>query len=169
MCIADPDWLTPGSVSFELIKGLPAGVITGMITSVLGYIAIQIQKEQVRVARAKLNLDLFEKRYKIFEATWSELSLAIQKGPEGPSNPNFTNLFPQAQFLFGSEIREYMLEISINITKLWVIRQQTKASGNIMSTENTQTELELSSWFEVHAKDECRSRFGRYLDFSNWR
>lgn len=158
------DWFAPGSLSFEIVKGLPVA----FVTLVIGGIAAYIAWHQWRVARAKLNLDLFEKRYEIFEATWSELSKALQTGPQGPSNPNFTNLFPQAQFLFGTEIREYMFEISSKMTKLWMMQQQTKASGNVMSAENTQRELELSVWFEVHAKDECRSRFGRYLDFSNW-
>lgn len=168
MCTPSPDWFTSGSLSFELMKGLPAVVVTGLITAVLGYLAIQIQKDQWRVSRAKLSLDLFDKRYKIFEATWTELSQAIQRGPVGVSNPNFTNLLPQAQFLFGLEIRNYMSEIASKTTELWMIQKKIEANQNILPPDLSQRNTELMEWFSKHAIDECRARFGPYLDFSKW-
>jgi len=158
------DWFAPGSLSFEIVKGLPVV----FVTLVIGGIAAYIAWHQWRVARAKLNLDLFDKRYKIFEATWTELSQAIQQPAKMISNPNFTNLFPQAQFLFGLEILNYMQEVAAKTTELWVMQKKIEANQNVLPANLIQRDQELLEWFSKHAMDECRARFGPYLDFSKW-
>ncbi|WP_152528785.1 hypothetical protein [Rhodoferax saidenbachensis] len=165
MCIPATDWFVNGSVSFELIKGLPAA----LIALGLGFVATRIQQQQAKVATAKLNLDLFERRYKLFEATWHELSQAVQREHIAISNPEFTNLFPSAQFLFGMEIRDYMDEISKNCTKLWLIQERTRANQNIVPQELITAQTDLLKWFAKQAMEDCRARFGPYLDFSKWK
>lgn len=165
MCAPNPDWFSNGSVSFEFIKGLPAA----LITLGLGYVALRVQRHQANVATAKLNLDLFERRYKIFEATWSELSNAIQNESVQMSNSSFTNLFPSAEFLFGKEIRAYMEEISKKCTDLWTIQQKTRANQNIVPQDLINKQTDLLNWFVKQASEDCRGRFGPYLDFSKWR
>ena len=85
-------WFENGSISFEWAKSAPTTFAALVIGCIAGYIAFH----QWRVAKAKLNLDLFEKRYVIFEATWTELSQAMQTPEVRITNPNFTNLFPKA-------------------------------------------------------------------------
>lgn len=165
MCALNPDWFTTGSVSFELIKGLPAA----LISLVLGSVALLVQRHQANVATAKLNLDLFERRYKIFETTWAELSSAVQNESVQISNPSFTNLFPSAEFLFGREIRAYMEEISKKCTNLWTIQQRTRANQNIVPQDLINEQTDLLNWFAKQASEGCCSRFGTYLNFSTWR
>lgn len=165
MCAPNPDWFATGSVSFELIKVLPAA----LISLVLGYVAFLVQRHQANVATAKLNLDLFDRRYKIFEATWSELSNAVQNESAQMSNSSFTNLFPTAEFLFGKEIRAYMQEVSKNCTNLWMIQQKTRTNQNIVPQNLINDQTDLTNWFFKQASDDCRGRFGPYLDFSKWR
>jgi hypothetical protein len=110
-----PELFQVGSISFEWAKAAPTTLVALAIGVLAGYIAFN----QWRVAKAKLNLDLFEKRYAIFVATWTEISQAIQTPEVRMTNPEFTNLLPKAQFLFGPEIREYMSEVSSKIGELW--------------------------------------------------
>jgi hypothetical protein len=59
-----------GTICFELMKGIPAAIVATFAAGIAGIIAWR----QYKVAKAKLNLDLFERRYKIFHNTWEELS-----------------------------------------------------------------------------------------------
>ena len=122
---------------------------------------------QYSLARAKLNLDLYERRYKIFEATWSFLSNPDLSRPLGMS-PEFTNLFPQARFLFGVEIEEYMKKASNMKTQLSMIDMRTRAHNNFMSPEDIEAHTEISNYFFNEASVGCRTVFGKYLDFSKW-
>ena len=156
-------WFIPGSLSFEMAKGLPAT----LITLIIGLIAAGIAFQQWRVAQAKLKLDLFNKRYEIFEAVWWELSRPVVDPPLEAGNANFTNLLPQAEFLFGQEIRTYMSHISSQSIRLWVLLQKQAQPPQL--TQSDQYELlELYAWFEREAKEGVRAKFAKYMSFDNW-
>ena len=59
-----------GPVCIALIQGIPAALVTLTVGIVGGLIAYH----QSAVAQAKLKLDLFEKRYPIFQETWKNMS-----------------------------------------------------------------------------------------------
>ena len=92
-----------GSLCFEWLKTVP--------TTIVAFAVAAIAIEQWRVAKAKLKLDLFDKRYAIFLDTWKIMSEVITKGPRsqnyGLGNP-FSNFIPQARFLFGKDIESYL-------------------------------------------------------------
>lgn len=163
---AQASFCAQNSICFELIKGLPAA----FVAQVIGLIAAGIAYRQYTVARAKLNLDLFEKRYQIFEKTWGFLSSAVQVGPpeSGFSSP-FDNLVPQASFLFGNQVEEYMRTASRHMTELWMINTRAKARPGVMAPEDIAREKELLEWFLNQAREGAKQVFGQYLDFSAWR
>ncbi len=163
--MAAPGWFQEGSISFEWAKSAPTTLVALVIGCLAGYIAYN----QWRVAKAKLNLDLFERRYAVFEATWTELSQAIQAHEVRMTNPDFTNLLPKAQFLFGPEIREYMFEVSSKIGELWIIQRKTKANNSVVPADQIDKDIELLNWLSKHAMEDCRARFAPYLDFQRWR
>ena len=51
------------SIAFELLKGLPAA----FVALVIGGVAAGVAWRQMRIAQAKLKLDLFDKRYRLYE------------------------------------------------------------------------------------------------------
>src|SRR4051812_9007609 len=71
-------------IAVTWIKTAPAFLATLLAALVAGSIAIWIAYHQYRIAKAKLNLDLFEKRLAIFRTTWSELSRVSREGAAGP-------------------------------------------------------------------------------------
>jgi len=102
---------------------LTPAFLTVIISAVVGVIAYaqmnvariqaEIAREQKRIAAAKLNLELFEQRYAVFEAVWAFLTDAPNDLPENvqdPLRPAFTNLVPKARSLFGNEIAAYMYQ-----------------------------------------------------------
>ncbi len=100
--------------SFELVKL----AVTTLVSIVVGYVTWRISSgqkaisasqrdialEQRRVATAKLNLDLFDRRYELFMEVWGFLSHGSIGDVVEYSGPKFTNLIPKARFLFGMKL-----------------------------------------------------------------
>ena len=170
---SSPGWFDAGSLSFELVKGLPAVVVTLVIGGIAAYIAwrqFQVAAEQRRLAQAKLKLDLFQRRYEIFEHTWSMLSSMIQERPgQAKIEMDFDNARPRARFLFGPEVADYMAEISRRRIDQQIIMATTRQRGDVMRPEGIQRNLENSTFFFNEASSGARDLFGHYLNFSEWR
>ena len=103
------DLLTPGSLVFELVKGVPAA----FVALVIGLIAAGIAYRQSQIAHAKLKLDLFERRYELYALLRDYLSRGMEV-PDSHNGPDvrrfnelrarFSDAVSQAYFLFGREI-----------------------------------------------------------------
>lgn len=120
------------------------------------------------VAHAKLNLDLFEQRYAVFETVWWFLSGVVQDPMKEITDPLFTNEIPKAQFLFGKPIADFMRQASTKQTELQILeRKMASVTYQLVETENLRV-LELQTWFYDEANN-CFKRFGDYLDFSSWK
>ena len=166
-------WFEAGSLSFELAKGLPAVVVTLVIGGLAAYIAwqqYQVAVEQRRVAHAKLNLDLFQRRYEIFESTWIMLSAMIHGTPNlNEVESTFNNARPRARFLFGVGVEQYMTDLTTRILETKEIRKALEQSGPPGSAEQNARLIASQSFFQHEAGVGIRDMFGRYLDFSEWR
>ena len=153
------------NLSCELVKGLP----TALVALVIGCFATYIAYHQYRVAKAKLNLDLFDRRNKIFQVTWEFLSTGMQGQSPTLFNAAFTNVIPEASFLFGAEIETYMQDASRRMIDLFMINARSDARQGVMMPEDVTRHYDLSSWFLQEAQTGARKKFGAYLDFANWR
>jgi hypothetical protein len=151
-----------GSICFEMMKGVPAG----LVTLVIGSIAGAITWRQYQVAKAKLKLDLFEKRYAIYHKTWVILSDAVIRGTaedhHGMATP-FNNFLPEAAFLFGPEIARYLDEVSTKWTQL------NGLTRSFSTAENPEKIKELEVWMYTQATTGAKAKFAKYLDFKNWK
>jgi len=154
-----------GSICFELIKGAPAAAVALLAALIAGLIAYR----QYRVAKAKLNLDLFERRHKVFEIAWSTLSsfaTSPQMNPQSITALN--NIIPQASFLFGRDIEDYIGLILDNASELAIITIKGVNNGNTLLPEDIDNHLRLCDWFQHEAKLGAREKFSKYLNFENW-
>ncbi len=145
-----------------------------LISVLLTYIAYQnyrISKAGFFVQKDKLRLDLFDRRYRVFEALRKLLSLFI-------SNANFTRVELQtfvndssdAEFLFGKDIKDYVDEVKKRGLKLAQLHDhflEPKTLG-IRNDGETIRQLEineLESWFKDQFQ-EYGNLFKKYLHFS---
>lgn len=163
--VADP---STTSVIIENLKAfLPpiAAITVGCAAFIVSLQQVRTAKFQADIAKAKLNLDLFEKRYLLFETTWGFLS-----NPDNDyrtNRPKFTNEIPKASFLFGSDVEEYMKEISKNAVDLHVLTVKHNAR-NILAEEIARMST-LENWFISEASTGVKAIFGKYMNFSNWK
>ena len=155
-----------GSICFELMKGAPAAVVALLAALIAGLIAYR----QYRVAKAKLNLDLFERRYKIFEIVWGALSITAQSGiPNSKPVIELNNIVHQVSFLFGADIDEYVKLVHDKILESQRLRTKNGFNNNFALPEDRARLMELTNWLTDQAKRGVREQFGKYLNFQKWR
>lgn len=81
-------------------------------TLIVGLSVAFIAWQQWQVARSKLRLDLFDRRYKVFEATRKFLAVVLRDARFEDSHLfEFYAGTSDAEFLFGSEVVDYLTEI----------------------------------------------------------
>jgi len=151
----------------ELIKGIPAA----FVALVIGLIAAGIAWHQYKVAKGKLNLDLFEQRYEIFEIVWKYISDCTDRSPPERvgSYQAFSNSIPKAYFLFGTEIGDWMTKmkdesIAMNAANHGIAHEKQYSDKWQKAVADT-TRLEQLFLTEL---DGLRTRFALYMDFKEW-
>jgi hypothetical protein len=86
-----------------------------MIAAVGAYLA----RQQVIIARTKLRHDLFDRRFKVFEAARTFLASVMRSGKMSVSDFNdYTAGVIDAQFLLSKEVRAYLFEIRKRATAM---------------------------------------------------
>ena len=165
-----PGWFESGSLSFAMAAN-SIGALAAIVTAgIAAYIAIQqkeIAKEQKEISRGKLKLDLFDRRLKVFQATEKFLMNSLPGGPT--EHTEFIHLFPEASFLFESEVEAYMREALKKRGEIHTIGLRARANQNLVPAHLIARDTELLSWFQEQLAGGCRHVFAPYLDFSEWR
>ncbi|MBL0727560.1 hypothetical protein [Piscinibacter sp. HJYY11] len=147
-------WLDPGTIGFELLKGLPAA----LVALVIGTIAAWVAWQQLKVGRAKLNLDLFEQRYALFELLWAYVSARSRSADEARlAGIGLENALPKFYFLFGPQIGDYVSS---------VLAQGRPEEGPVGTARSQRPEA--PQWFHEQAQG-LHDRFAAYFDFQHWR
>lgn len=148
----------------ELVKGLPAAIVA-LLVAVIAW-------RQYKVAKAKLNLDLFEHRYAVFEITRDYLSESIATEPSQiSSRGKFTESIPRAKFLFGSEVASFMQQIHNASRGRGAAHHAIKTTPQLTEEWEDARRREAAYANELqHAWQELlHERFGPYMDFEKWK
>jgi len=143
-------------------------IIEVILTLIIGFLAVYIACQQHRTAKDKLRLDLYEKRFSVYNGFKQTIDEIEEKS--GISHGGFVNFFSktnESDFLFDSDIIDYK-----NIFKKNLIRLQ-QLSGKLSNSQlpvgekriNLSNENEqLSNWF-LDQPEEIKNRFNKYLKF----
>ncbi|MCA8037073.1 hypothetical protein LGM46_29325 [Burkholderia arboris] len=138
--------ICPNTIWWELIKGIPTALATLTIGGVAAYIAYR----QYRVAHAKFKLDLFEKRFVIYQAVVRALSSIEQSNnvyserPTGLSSALRADT-SAAQFLFDDDVAAFIESLI----------EKADVAGN-------------ATWAAAEKKT-IAGRFRPYMNMSHWR
>lgn len=158
------------SADASVFQTIAPGIPAALVALVIGAAAAFIAWNQYRVAHAKLSLDLFDKRFAIFEQTWKILSITSQRGTRessfGLATP-FNNFLPQARFLFGNEVSAYLDTASSNWSELFGLEGEDMAADDRL--KNIHRRTELRAWFFEEASRGCKRVFDPYLSFEEWK
>ena len=116
----------PVSVAYVLPWWMQWGQAFGV--AVISGLGAWIAYKQVKIATARLNLDLYQKRFAVFESARRLIVLTMQQGKVETKEVLMFNLcVADAQFLFEAEVEEYLDKLRKQATALYAKQQQLAA------------------------------------------
>jgi len=180
-CLAATDKAEPIGVSNETflqstwmkicarIKGT-SDIFSVFLTPVIAILAVYIAWQQYRINRYKVRIDLFDRRYKIFDTLMNLLGHIAQRGDIADEKLNeFLRSTKESEFLFKKDIPEYLDEIYKNAVDLHCQEEMLKSQQlpiGLKRNEVVEKRGKIFDWFTSQF-DISRKRFAKYLNFKN--
>jgi hypothetical protein len=123
-------------------------------------------EKQAETARNRLRLDLFERRFTVYEALMVMAAIAAQKGEVTSEERRTCAIATKgAEFLFNKEIDDYCLKLGREATLLGLDNHhinQLKSTGAKQYLEAEVSKGERMIWFNTQI-DEMPKRFAEFL------
>lgn len=140
------------------------------VTILVGMFAVYVAYQQLRTARAKFKLDLFEKRFQVFAGTRKFLSMILQK-----ANVDLGALFDyraaigEASFLFGNHLTDYLAEIDRRALHLHTLHETMEPLPRGDERSRLANEISEELKWLIDQLPELKKRFGPYMRFGVWK
>lgn len=141
-------------------------MLQGLLTPVIAGIAVYIAYQQYKTNRDKLRLDLYNKRYKVFDSLKTLLGhIAQQLNVKHEQVYEFKIATKEAAFLFEEDILTYLDNVSKKALDLWADHEKLEnlPVGEERSAKVDETS-ELFSWL-MKQSEVAVDKFNKYLKF----
>jgi hypothetical protein len=144
-----------------------------IVTLFLSLAVVIIAALQWRVADNKLRLDLFDRRYRVYDATRKFLAAVINREATSTDSPlnEFNIGTSDAEFLFRADVVEYLAEIRKHAVRLRITRQALERPQKLSDDElsrHAHAEEDDLSWL-IDQTTAITKAFAPYLGFANIR
>ena len=149
-------------------------VFSSLLTPVIAAMAVYIAYQQWQTNRRKLKLDLYERRLRVYQAVTRFIGKVVKDvSPDFQDFSEFWRNTAEADFLFGSDVRDYIRELATRAANLqrwsneYRDNRQVRPEGYDHSrvVESKHKEME---WFAVQFR-EAQQLFAKYLNFARER
>ena len=146
-------------------------VFSALLTPVIAAIAVYIAYQQWQTNRRKLDLDFYERRLRVYQAVTQFIGKVVKDlSPDIQDFSEFWRSTAEADFLFGSDIRDYLEELATRAANLrrwsdeYRDNQQVRPEGydhsRVVEGQHKDTQ-----WFAVQS-GEAKRLFAKYLDIT---
>lgn len=143
-------------------------VLSGSLTPLIALIAVYIAYQQYLINRKKVNLDLFEKRIKVFNET-KQVLFKIERDDKIDIIVLRDYIFSvnDSKFLFGKEISDYIEEIKTRAIDFNHSSDGLEylSVGSNERIEKVGQRTEMRKWFS-NEYNTVEVRFLKYIDFT---
>jgi hypothetical protein len=146
-------------------------ILQGLLTPVIAVIAVYIAWQQYKVNERKFAFDQYERRLHVYQEVHAFLMLVIRDfKPEVSDLQKFTVVTAEADFLFKSEISDYVDKM---VKRAWILlaansryRDFTQVPPSNYDHQKVVTEMqEQETWFtEQLTLGKVKEKFKPYLD-----
>lgn len=128
-------------------------VLQALLTPTIATIAVYIGWRQWTTAREKLVLDLFEKRWAIFEGAEKAAGLVLRDGDvrNNTATRDIAILRSKTQFLFGPEVEKYLASLQEAMAKIGYAQDMMEASqqGQTVASEQSFPKMKMDAIMRV--------------------
>jgi hypothetical protein len=133
----------PPSVSEPHLVQIILWLSTPIIAVIASIIAGLIAYRQWKTVQGKLKLDLFDRRFKVYDEARNLLNAIITTGVKQDALDKFSGGIREAKWLLNDEIDNYFQnELWKKAIRLWALQQEIDQNQNII-----QAQAELKNWF----------------------
>ena len=143
-----------------------ASVVQAVATVMIAGAACYIAWRQHRTAEAKLRLDLFDRRFRVYRGLMDLLGDAVREpNISMDALGKFYLATDEKRFLFGKDIIEYLDEVKNKVVALrHAQREIEQLPENQQRNAAIEADVNLLEWLEKQI-GEAQFRFMKYLDF----
>lgn len=139
-----------------------------LVAIVVGAFASWIAAQQWRTARDKLRLDLFEKRWVIYETLNTIIANTLSRGAITLGEvDDFYRRTKGSEFLFDRSINAYILEVRRALVQLATATSQIEDRDGGVRTDAIAEARKLKDWFEEQALHVVSAKFEKFLSFGH--
>jgi|ERR1017187_1960614 hypothetical protein len=136
-------------------------------TLIVGLAVVFIAWQQWRVSHAKLRLDLFDRRYKVYEATRKFLAGIMSEATFSDSQLfTFYAGTSDAEFLFDSEVLDYLTQIRKRAVDMRLKNKLWQSQQGEERTRLIEAEHEHLMWLTEQLTGASKV-FAPYLSYAN--
>ena len=134
-----------------------------LLTPVIAIVAAYVAWQQLNTNRRKLKLDLFDRRYTVFEKIGEFIGSILTSGrvKEG-AEIQFLVDTKAVGFLFGDDISQFVSEIYRKAVHLHAVDAELNGSTGEARTANIKAQREIKEWYR-QALEGLQARFSEYL------
>lgn len=136
-------------------------VLQGLLTPLIAIIVACISYQQWRTNQRKLKLDLYDRRFRVYEAA-KEVILDFPIDYDSKLLKKLYEGSVSADFLFGKEIPEYLATL---YEKGFKLKNLNDLRSENLTKEAMEEIMSIQKWFG-NQYVEVRDKFYKYLDFS---
>ena len=143
----------------------------GIFTALIASRQRKISQQQLEINKYRVKLDLYDRRWEVYEHFERYVGTALKSlNPTTHDTVEFARATQQAQFLFGSDIKEYrkaMIGHGANLHKWHEMYRDVDqvCPPGYNPNEVTEGKMEESKWFAAQ-HDAMVEKFKPYLDLS---
>lgn len=146
-------------------------VFSALLTPLIALIAVYIAYQQWQTNRRKLELELYDGRLRVYQTVAQFVSNVVADASlEQQDLSDLWRNTAEADFLFGSDVRDYLKELTAHAIKLrkwnsqYRDRSQVPPEGYDHSKVSEGMDREVR-WF-ADQSEEARQLFGKYLNLA---
>ncbi len=141
-------------------------ILGGFLTPFIAIVAVYIAWQQWQTNALKLKLELFDRRYRIYEAVQKILRSFCAKSTLSLEEIHeFHWSVSESEFLFGPEIPNYLKEIVLHGKELYACNKESQVDD--LHSRALKGLNEEREWFTKQYENQfevARTKFKKYLD-----
>ena len=157
-----PHYLVPMNASCPSLP-LWIEVLRALLTPLIATLAVWIAYQQHLTNKNKLRLDLFEKRYAVYEGVRSFIASVLTTRDNDEALAVFNRTTADAGFLFKPDVPAFIEKLRNEFVELRSLERQEAARNADMDALH-EGQRRIASWFAVQRQN-AEAVFKEYLDF----
>lgn len=146
-------------------------VLSALLTPVIAAITVYIAYQQWQTNRRRLELDLYERRLQVYQAVTRFIGKVVKDlSPDVQDFSEFWRNTAEADFLFESDVRDYLEELATHAANLWKWSNEYRDNRQVRPegydhSRVVEGQYEETQWFAIQF-GEARQLFAKYLNLT---